>query len=78
MRRRVKREVKREEHVSVLGKWEMFCSLRKDWTCLWWYNKGYDPWGKPGGGAPSTSTSGHVIAAVYGNFEGKKKEQVSI
>ena len=34
----------------------------------------YDPWGKPGGGAPLKTNSGKVVVGVFGNFENKKKE----
>ena len=34
----------------------------------------YDPWGKPGGGAPLKTNSGKVVVEVFGNFENKKKE----
>ena len=32
----------------------------------------YDPWGKPGGGAPLMSDDGKKIANIFGNFGGRK------
>ena len=33
---------------------------------------GYDPWGKPGGGAPLMNDDGKKIANIFGNFGGRK------
>jgi hypothetical protein len=34
----------------------------------------YNPWGKPGCGAPLKNETGEKLATVFGNFEGKRKK----
>ncbi len=34
---------------------------------------GYDPWGRPGGGAPITSENGQIMTTVRGNFSHRKE-----
>jgi len=33
----------------------------------------FDPWGRPGGGAPITNENGKVVTATQQHFNGKKE-----